>query len=118
MMKVWRAKVVLYLLMIFLVPTWLSGQEGKEGRSEQSKGEAWSYQLQIREKGTRSEGRTGILTKDGAEIIGKEEGEILETPFGKFRWFGKPLPADPMFRDRGWLNQWAGGRKTIEGTGI
>jgi hypothetical protein len=113
-MKVWQAKLAFCLLMLFISPC-LKGEEAKGGKAEQANREEWSYQLQIREKGTRSEGRVGILMRDGSAVIGKAEGEILETPFGKFRWFGNSIPEDPVFRDRGWLNQWSGGKKTVEG---
>jgi hypothetical protein len=113
-MTTWSAKTALCLLMLFLFPFWLNGQEGKADRPAP---EEWNYSLQIREKGTRSEGRTGTLTKGGTEVTGKTEGEILETPFGKFRWFGKPAKDDFVFRDRGWLNQWSGGRRTIDSPG-
>lgn len=113
-MKTWSASVSIYLVMLFLYPSLLSGQEVGADKAGQAKREEWAYQLQIREKGTRSEGRIGILTKDKAEVIGKTEGEIIETPFGKFKWFGKPVPEDPVFRDRGWLNQWSGGRKALD----
>jgi hypothetical protein len=114
-MKTWCANVSTYLLMLLLLPSLLSGQEERVDKAGQAKREEWAYQVQIREKGTRSEGRTGILTKDKAEVIGKSEGEIVETPFGKFKWFGKPVPEDPVFRDRGWLNKWSGGRKALDG---
>jgi hypothetical protein len=57
--------------------------------SERKAAEEWTYTLKLQQPGTRSEVKTGVLTLDGEVIVGKEDGEIRDTPYGKLRWAEK-----------------------------
>jgi len=109
-----RIPCLLILLTLTLPPVLLHAQDGQKPGEDRPALKDWTYQLHIRHKQTRSEGRTGTLTRDGKEITGTTPGEIIDTPCGKFKWFGKPEKDDPAFKDRGWLCQSSGGRQTLQ----
>jgi len=48
----------------------------------------WEYTYTIRLKGTKSEQRKGKLKRNGKEVAGKR-GQVLDTPLGRFLYFGK-----------------------------
>ncbi len=54
-------------------------------------------------KGTRSEGIFGLLKVKDKEVIGKAEGDKINTPFGTYVWHG-PIKERKQLWDRsGWL---------------
>lgn len=92
----------------------LSAQE-KTPEVQRVQQEEWSCKVVIRAKNTRSEGWTGFLSKDGQAILGKKPGEVIDTPIGRFMWFGKSQENDALFRNRGWLNNLPYGKNAFDG---
>ena len=113
-MKPWHSRTVFCILIALLFTPSLHAQEGKEKKEPRPEKENWTYQVEIRHKDTRSEGWTGTLTRDGKEITGKAVGEIIDTPCGKFKWFGKPVKDEHPWPQRGWLTQGNHGTKLID----
>ena len=111
-MKKYYVLIIMSICGIFSLPM-LSAQQGEKVLSS-DKIEEWCYRLKINNKGTRSEGWHGILSKNGKPIEGAKEGEVIETPMGKFKWFGKPDTKDTLFRNRGWLNKLPRGKNVFE----
>jgi putative hemolysin len=48
----------------------------------------WSYTVLAQAMGSRSERRIGRLRFGWAELMGKEEGDFVDTPWGRMRWLG------------------------------
>jgi len=113
MKKTLRVSYIVLAVALFLSAILL----GQEARADNKKHEEWSYKLILHNKGTRSEGWTGFLAKNGKAIDGIKEGAIIETPIGRFKWFGKQTEKDTPFRNRGWLNKLPRGREVFENRG-
>ncbi len=62
----------------------------------------WKYAYLIRAKGTKSEGRSGVLTYDG-KAVEAALNDRIQTPWGMMQYFGQRGPADPGWGDSGWL---------------
>lgn len=91
-----------------------NGQNQQVGKSRFPT-ESWQYDLEIRHKGSRSESWIGKLKTNGKLIEGKKEGEVIETPLGKFKWFGKAPPHDlKSYKNGGWLARFPSGASVFD----
>jgi hypothetical protein len=60
----------------------------------------WEYRVSFNSKGTKSESADGILLYNGKLITSKQDGEIIDTAFGKMKYHIKKSNAwDPI----GWI---------------
>lgn len=67
----------------------------------------WKYVLSIQSRGTRSEGRCGVLSYKNAELAAPF-GSILKTPFGSLMFLGSTQIKG--WGDHGWLRVRCGDR--------
>jgi hypothetical protein len=65
-----------------LVATWKSKTVCVYQRGE------WRFEVEYRAKGSRSEGQNGKLFKGDKPVEGNTVGELLDTSFGKMKYYG------------------------------
>jgi len=63
--------------------------------------EGWALLIYRTQKGTRSEGRHGVLLHDNQEVQG-ERGQHLETPLGTLTYHGAREEAAHLWDTTGW----------------
>lgn len=63
----------------------------------------WSYTVRGAAMGSRSERRIGRLRFDGAELVGADEGDYVDTPWGRMRWLGPVDLGDRTDYEQGFL---------------
>jgi hypothetical protein len=108
------ANIIFIILVIIIFNTRHLKSQQESKVFDNSKTEEWSYTLLIKSKGTRSESWKGILMKDQEPISAENIADIVETPMGKFKWFGESKPDDVPFTNRGWLNNLPRGKKVFD----
>ena len=54
-------------------------------------------------KGTRSEGIHGTIHIKEVEVFGESAGQILNTPFGRYRWHGQLKNRKHLWDRTGWI---------------
>ena len=58
----------------------------------------WELRVWYLQKGTRSEGKLGVLSHDGREVCPRRDGDLIDTPLGRLHFNGH----GPIWSFRGW----------------